>query len=299
MVLIFSGDANQSGQVRREVERAIGKGLIVLPFRVEDVNPAGAMEFALGNTHWLDGFTPPVEQHMKLLAQSVNSLLGKAHTTPHRTSDPDPTARARPLKVSLAKRSRMLIAGGFAILPLVVVAGLFAMFRDKPVAPIAETAPVRDKPVPRIAEVPPRQSDQDRIQGLWHPVAAIDAGNTAASTKKTVLHSTPDWEFNGGHLTMYLTGSEKQFRGTFKLSGESGLKSFDFVGTNANEKPVEFVGIYEFEGEFLKICWRTRLHLEDAKITRPNSFAVRPGSAVKYRKFRRLGRTDEKGKLER
>lgn len=39
MVLIFSTHANQSAQVRREVERAIAKGLIVLPFRIEDVSP--------------------------------------------------------------------------------------------------------------------------------------------------------------------------------------------------------------------------------------------------------------------
>ena len=47
MVLIFSGHANESAQVRREVERAVSKGLIVLPFRVEKINPAGAMEYAL------------------------------------------------------------------------------------------------------------------------------------------------------------------------------------------------------------------------------------------------------------
>jgi hypothetical protein len=61
MVLVFSSNANESAQVRREVERAISKGLIVLPFRIENINPAGAMEYALGNTHWLDGFTKPVD----------------------------------------------------------------------------------------------------------------------------------------------------------------------------------------------------------------------------------------------
>jgi len=75
MVLIFSNHANESAQVRREVERAISKGLIVLPFRVEDVKPAGAMEFALSNTHWLDGFTPPLERRFGLLAKSVKALL--------------------------------------------------------------------------------------------------------------------------------------------------------------------------------------------------------------------------------
>jgi hypothetical protein len=76
MVLIFSGHANASEQVRREVERAISQGMTVLPVRVEDVRPDGAMEFALGNRHWLDAFTPPVERQLELLTRSVKTLLG-------------------------------------------------------------------------------------------------------------------------------------------------------------------------------------------------------------------------------
>ena len=37
MVLVFSASANASPQVRREVERAVHKGVIVLPVRIEDV----------------------------------------------------------------------------------------------------------------------------------------------------------------------------------------------------------------------------------------------------------------------
>jgi hypothetical protein len=82
MVLIFSTHANESAQVRREVERAISKGLTVLPFRVEDVRPAGSMEYALSNTHWLDAFTPPVARQMTMLAETVQNLLGKERITP-------------------------------------------------------------------------------------------------------------------------------------------------------------------------------------------------------------------------
>jgi hypothetical protein len=77
MVLIFSGHANASAQVRREVERAISRGMSVLPIRIENVLPEGAMEYALGNMHWLDAFTPPMERQLELLARSVKTLLGK------------------------------------------------------------------------------------------------------------------------------------------------------------------------------------------------------------------------------
>src|SRR3954447_3142520 len=45
MVLIFSTNANDSAQVRREVELAISKGMPVIPCRVEDVLPLGAMKY--------------------------------------------------------------------------------------------------------------------------------------------------------------------------------------------------------------------------------------------------------------
>jgi hypothetical protein len=75
LVLIFSAHANASAQVRREVERAISRGMSVLPVRIENVLPVGAMEYALGNRHWLDAFTPPMERQLELLARSVKTLL--------------------------------------------------------------------------------------------------------------------------------------------------------------------------------------------------------------------------------
>jgi hypothetical protein len=49
--------------------------MTVVPVRIEDVRPEGAMEYALGNTHWLDAFAPPVERQLEKLAQSVKTLL--------------------------------------------------------------------------------------------------------------------------------------------------------------------------------------------------------------------------------
>ncbi len=42
LLLVFSSSSNKSPQVRREVERAVNKGLHVLPFRIEDVLSAVA-----------------------------------------------------------------------------------------------------------------------------------------------------------------------------------------------------------------------------------------------------------------
>lgn len=74
-VLIFSSQANESPYVRREVERAVSKGKLIVPFRIEDILPSNAMEFALSNTHWLDALTPPLEAHLAELWDVICRLL--------------------------------------------------------------------------------------------------------------------------------------------------------------------------------------------------------------------------------
>jgi hypothetical protein len=107
MVLMFSGQANESPQVRREVERAVSKGLIVFPCRVEDAQPVGAMEYALSNTHWLDVFTPPVEEQMNRLADSVQALLAPEQVA-RKPADPGSARpgpkQVRPVTVTEAER---------------------------------------------------------------------------------------------------------------------------------------------------------------------------------------------------
>src|SRR5271154_5343866 len=68
MILVFSSSSNVSPQVRREVERAVHKELIILPFRIEDVLPSKSLEFFLSTQHWLDAFPAPREPHYARLA---------------------------------------------------------------------------------------------------------------------------------------------------------------------------------------------------------------------------------------
>ena len=71
MVLVYSSNANKSPQIEREVERAINKGLPVVPFRVEDVAPSATLEYFISETHWLDAFTPPLDGHIRQLADAT------------------------------------------------------------------------------------------------------------------------------------------------------------------------------------------------------------------------------------
>ncbi len=76
-VLIFSANANDSPQVRREVERAVHHRLPIVPFRIEDVSPAKSLEYFMSAPHWLDALTPPLEKHLDYLAETVGRLTGE------------------------------------------------------------------------------------------------------------------------------------------------------------------------------------------------------------------------------
>lgn len=75
LVLVFSENANLSQQIKREVERAVNKGIPIIPFRIENVMPAKSLEYFLSTPHWLDAFTPPLEAHLNYLADVLSRIL--------------------------------------------------------------------------------------------------------------------------------------------------------------------------------------------------------------------------------
>ena len=104
LVLIFSVHANDSPQVRREVERAISKGKIIVPFRIEDVLPSRAMEFALSNTHWLDALTPPLERHLAKLGETISLLVQRV---------PGPAAAVEPPEDTQSPEAALIVANKY------------------------------------------------------------------------------------------------------------------------------------------------------------------------------------------
>jgi hypothetical protein len=102
MVLVFSASTNESVQVRREVERAVHKGLIVLPFRVEDVLPIKSLEYFLSSQHWLDAFPPPREPHYQRVCTFVKAALAAPQGRSGRQTLETPDA---PLRTALTSAS--------------------------------------------------------------------------------------------------------------------------------------------------------------------------------------------------
>jgi tetratricopeptide (TPR) repeat protein len=81
MVLIFSSHSNDSPHVVRELTHAVSKGVIIIPFRIENIQPSKDMVYLIGIPHWLDAMTPPLESHITVLGETVATLLSTAKST--------------------------------------------------------------------------------------------------------------------------------------------------------------------------------------------------------------------------
>lgn len=75
LVLVFSSSSNSSPQVRREVERAVSKGLHVLPFRIENVPLSKSLEYFISTQHWLDALDGELDVHLGQLQDCIAVLL--------------------------------------------------------------------------------------------------------------------------------------------------------------------------------------------------------------------------------
>ncbi|MGB6538939.1 MAG: TIR domain-containing protein [Xanthobacteraceae bacterium] len=132
-VLIFSGNANTSPQISREVERAVSKGLTIIPVRIEDVAPSRNLEYFISSPHWLDAFPPPRDKYFAKLVEAVRTLLGQRTETPPSTTVPVPST-------SKPTSRRALLAAVAVMALLLVVAGGYVLYQSQNQGPLRTLA---------------------------------------------------------------------------------------------------------------------------------------------------------------
>jgi hypothetical protein len=156
MVLIFSADANDSRQIHREIERAVSKGVPIIPLRIEEVVPTRSMEYFLGAIHWLDALTPPLEKHLQQLAEAVKALLQidiSGPAAPLRDDSSQLSFKVRPADVAMqeggsaawltaAGRLRILVIGIAAVCIALLLGGVWHYFVREPAAVTASAQPL-------------------------------------------------------------------------------------------------------------------------------------------------------------
>jgi hypothetical protein len=190
VVLIFSGHANDSPQIRNELVQAAHLGLPILPFRIEATIPAKSLAYFIDGVHWLDALTPPLEAHIGTLVAMVRRLLseprvsatGELHSPPPtRAADlagpRAPGRLSRRTAVVVGAGALTLAAGGgalwFAIAshaPAPRAALVFSQPREEDLAKIRDIAAKDQFRLPEFAFTPP-VGDVDpaalRFVGAW------------------------------------------------------------------------------------------------------------------------------------
>lgn len=100
MLLVWSESSQNSEHVKRELTLAVNSGKIILPYRIEDIKPAGAFAYYLTNKHWLDAVDSNMETAMSTAAQRILSLLKVGSPTEDPCRKPLSTSSNLPSGVS-------------------------------------------------------------------------------------------------------------------------------------------------------------------------------------------------------
>jgi len=252
MVLIFSRRADQSPQVRREVERAIHHALPVVPVRIEDVMPGKAMEYLISTPHWMDALTPPLEAHYRQLATSLKMLIQQQQLAPASTELAAARATsAPPLRKNF---STSKIAAGIVALLLcgAIFLGGWQIIRRSTGAQTTATPPHPTQPSLVASPVPPAPSSlvHELVGGHWLAPGVV----------------------NGARITV-----DSEFRADGTLAWSVHDVAGNLLAHGIGKYTIDEAGHYTFTGDFndeAQITWIDEDHFTFKYLKSTNPAAV-------------------------
>ena len=104
MVLVFSSNANNSSEIKKEIALASKNHLVVIPLRVEDVLPSDAFLYELSTRQWIDAFVD-WELAIGRLADQISGIDGRRGAAPA-LHQPGTTGGGRPHAPARSRRVR-------------------------------------------------------------------------------------------------------------------------------------------------------------------------------------------------
>jgi hypothetical protein len=118
MLLVFSSNANNSEEIKKEIVLAGRHHVSVIPVRVEDVTPNDAFAYEFATRQWVDLFLD-WDREIATLSRQINQILESAPA-----SDDKPAARAALLMPPPRQTSSRPLMIGAAIVALAAIGGL-------------------------------------------------------------------------------------------------------------------------------------------------------------------------------
>jgi len=174
MVLVFSASSNSSEDVGRELFLASNSKLIIIPFKIEAVEPEPGKQYYLASTHWLDAMNPPTREQITVLVRWVKSILPAIDSDtpkqvePAREELPLPAMRSAPNQ----NRRRILlylIAGAMLVLGIFMILLNTGRLNRPQATPTPTQTPIQ--PTPTVP-ANPNSVDVSNITGIWTGSAA-------------------------------------------------------------------------------------------------------------------------------
>ena len=159
MVLVFTSNANNSEEIKKEMALASQSHLMVIPVRAEDVLPSEDFTYELATRQWIDMFID-WEQAIEKLSRQIEVAIpreqGAARTMGLPLAPANPIAKSRlPL---FAAAAVVLLAGGAA-----------AFWLTRPVPPPPQAPAML--PVNQPSSAPQPSMDSAKLEGdLWDSV---------------------------------------------------------------------------------------------------------------------------------
>src|SRR3984893_2845434 len=199
-VLVFSGHANESEHVRREVGKAFSLHLPVIPFRIEPIEPRNSLGYFLESVHWLDATKAPLQQHLPVLTERVKRLLANGE---HGMSPPEmplgkeskPAANAAPIK-----RRRWFLPVGIVGAAAIITAGVWLFPANNRKTNEANVTPiVTSIPAKSIAVLPFESLSADKEDTYFADGVQDDILNDLAKIAQlTVISRTSVMQYRAG-----------------------------------------------------------------------------------------------------
>jgi hypothetical protein len=121
-LIIFSGNSNHSRRVLDELNLAIAQEITILPFRIEKLEPDGAMRLHLSSRHWLDAYDPSWQSHLKKLITTISSYL-ETSIPEEDVQVPETIVQEKKKKKRLSNKAIGRILSGIAALIVVMFLG--------------------------------------------------------------------------------------------------------------------------------------------------------------------------------
>ena len=222
MVLVFSANANNSDEIKKEIALAGQNRLAVLPVRIEDVVPSEALSYELATRQWIDVFDD--------WERAIGQLLGQIATIlPPETADALPlrTAPVSRAANSAPARSPLPVWIGGAVAAVALIGAAWWMMAGRGTPPAPQIAVNRPPQIKSVATPPSMPSEQKQ--------AAIDPAQLELAYWQSIKDLQDPADFKA-YLQQYPTGTFAALARA-RLAKESAAKTAK--AATATLKPAE------------------------------------------------------------